>query len=956
MHKFKIPYTYEKLLITGNAVKIPNTPISMEELLQFMHEILEEVLIEQAGRDLFQKEEALRLLISHFLAQNDWRSIADYEKEFAALNENDRHKILKSMILWFELANLVETTFRKSISLEEIQQNDLNLQSTIKYSKTKITNAIDLIGLMHKSQLQLTFSPHPLNKRKPSILNLLKNIYTRLEEFPSCKPFPLMTEILRSKIKSELTVLWGTNESRPIRYHEFDRLRNSLFYFENSIVDTISLIYNKILQSMQFQLKQHKVDYNLPIFFEFSYLLRAIGYKKNPDLPTLTLLMQKRLMLRRYIDDIKKMLKDLPISSRYFEFSNELAKSLEEDEFLFPEFTALTEDLNIDEPIRRKLDFIRLKLENSLAQVNSHIDRLGLDQTMVGYNPFFVSVPNGPRYNRSQEFLEDLQIIYRTLKKSRGKIIAKTHFHPLMEKVRIFGFHMAPLDIVVDVNDLHNLFSELFELNGFSYQDMETSEKEKLLLNELSSLRPLGADLFYQSNLLSLRASHSLNFFKKLRNSLDTVSPRSIQSIILHNYSSYVDYLEAMLICKEVGILKMAATNKIATMAIDIIPSLQTDKNLINIPHEIGLLAKHTSYFQLLQKRKKIQPLFLDFSTLIKDVSYLKTYYLILELHNSLYHLSKKTKIKFRIVHGRGSPLGRGGIPSSEAIENLPGMIHAVQILEAGEAIPSKYFDKTIAWYNLETVVSSWLKKRILGHKPFDRTVESKIESLLFLSEKCQEKYNELLDNEDFRQFFVDCTPVDEIDMFLFNNPVSSIEKIKRGLPLSSIDTLSWNLAWNVSRINLSSFYGVGTALQTYSETYGIDLLKSLYQNWGYFKVIIDNLQMSLLKTNMRIGPYYASHGDNNAKAIMHLIQKEYDLTCAMVLQITGQNELLEASFLRKTVLKRLENLDPLSIVHASLWNDWRLQGRSKDRSNNNIILCLEESVNVITTGLRNIG
>lgn len=932
----------------------------IDEIFNFINEILEEVIIEQGGRELFQIEEGLRLLANHYLSTEDWKALSDIEKELMQLAPDKLGTLIKSMILSFELANLVESRYRKRQYSNEEVRSQLDIVNAIKFAHKEGINVIGFIELMHKSMLQLVFSPHELNKRKPSFLGLLNSIYSLLGEIPRVGDNIVEKNRLRSQIKSEVTILWGTNEGKLVQSSSVEKVRNSMYYFDKSIVDAIASVYQELYDGTMLLLQQRMGDYNLPIFLEFSYLLGSPVPTTmiDPRLPMIVLLLQKRLMLRKYLSDIQTLLKKIPISSQFFEPSKDLIVSLQNDEELFPDFVALTRDLNIDEPFRRKLDFIRLKLENSLTNVKARMDTLMDDLTLVGYNPYVVSLPSGPHYHRSQEFFEDLKVVYSALKRSGGKLIAQTHFHPLMEKVRIFGFHLAPLEVVINADHIHRFLAELFQLNGnTAYKDLPYAEKAAILEKELNRIRPLGASLFYESDLLTEFSTDFFELFLNLVLVTEIISPVAIQSIVIEDYQSYADYLAVLLICKEVGLLRASPT-KIDRILVDIVPMIRTENTIERLAHDFTILLQNSVYRQVLQKRKRTQAIFLDFSVLTKEIGYLKSHLILQQLQENLSEFSKKRKIRFRFTHGRGSPLGRGGLPSSQAIEVLPRINSMdIQILEVGEAIPSKFSDVEMALFNIKSVVTASLKKRIkdrFGRKRL-RNPEF-MDYLLQISEKSSETYRELISSSQFRQYLLECSPLDAIDFLLSNNPYYSIDRLKEGKGVEEINPTSWNYAWNLTRLNVSMFFGVGTALTAFEKEKGLDLLQTMYQQWDFFRTLIDNLQMVLLKNNLIIANYFASNGKHESKSVFSEMKLEFERTVEIVLKVTGQKELLQGSHLRIAVIERLKSLDPLSLMFPGLWKRWRLEKRQKDEKMKQLLLGIEESVNVITTGLRNIG
>ena len=86
----------------------------------------------------------------------------------------------------------------------------------------------------------------------------------------------------------------------------------------------------------------------------------------------------------------------------------------------------------------------------------------------------------------------------------------------------------------------------------------------------------------------------------------------------------------------------------------------------------------------------------------------------------------------------------------------------------------------------------------------------------------------------------------------------------KRGLGAKSLDdlrTIPWIFSWSQARINLAAWYGLGTACEQLGD---LDQLKAAYQEWPFFRTFIDNIEMSIAKTDQRIAKMYLHLGDRD--------------------------------------------------------------------------------------------
>src|SRR5699024_1144673 len=105
-----------------------------------------------------------------------------------------------------------------------------------------------------------------------------------------------------------------------------------------------------------------------------------------------------------------------------------------------------------------------------------------------------------------------------------------------------------------------------------------------------------------------------------------------------------------------------------------------------------------------------------------------------------------------------------------------------------------------------------------------------------------------------------------------------------------------WVFAWTQARINLAGWFGLGTALEAVGDE---DLLLEAYREWPLLGTMIDNVAMSLAKTDERIARQYLALGDRDDLAELTL--EELALTRSWVIRLTGGESLLQ----NKPVLQR---------------------------------------------------
>ncbi len=81
------------------------------------------------------------------------------------------------------------------------------------------------------------------------------------------------------------------------------------------------------------------------------------------------------------------------------------------------------------------------------------------------------------------------------------------------------------------------------------------------------------------------------------------------------------------------------------------------------------------------------------------------------------------------------------------------------------------------------------------------------------LSEVAFRQYRSLVEKPEFITYFHEATPIDHIDAL---NIGSRPSRRKATQDISDLRAIPWVFAWTQTRVNLPSWYGVGSALETW--------------------------------------------------------------------------------------------------------------------------------------------
>jgi len=175
----------------------------------------------------------------------------------------------------------------------------------------------------------------------------------------------------------------------------------------------------------------------------------------------------------------------------------------------------------------------------------------------------------------------------------------------------------------------------------------------------------------------------------------------------------------------------------------------------------------------------------------------------------------------------------------------------------------------------------------------------------------------------------------------------------RRGLSVESLEDLRaipWVFAWTQARINLTGWFGLGTALAAVGD---VAALRDAYSRWPLFTSMIDNVEMSLAKSDLRIAERYLALGDRDDLAA--LVLAEMELTRHWVQQTSGHHDILDdRPVLQRAVRLRSPYVDALSLLQLRALRAVRASGSTDPQDAPHRLLLL--AVNGVAAGLQNTG
>ena len=393
---------------------------------------------------------------------------------------------------------------------------------------------------------------------------------------------------------------------------------------------------------------------------------------------------------------------------------------------------------------------------------------------------------------------------------------------------------------------------------------------------------------------------------------------------------------------------------------VDLVPLFETIQDLENAAHILSELWVDPGYRAHLKRRGNIQEIMVGYSDSNKDGGYLAANWFLYRAQKEISRLADERGVKIRFFHGKGGSIDRGGGSSYRSLRAQPHAAHGgrIRITEQGEVISLKYSNPAIAQRNLEQLTSAVIAVQCLPiAEPMAKQLsqwEAQMDQLARLSFDCYQLL--VYGTPEFSEYFWQATPIDLIEHLRLGSRPTRRQATK---DIRQLRAIPWVFAWTQSRHLLSAWYGVGHALQEFEQHTpdGLAKLRDMYQHWPFFRALLDNAEVSLAKTDLRIAAEYAAQVRSVVvrRKIFGLIETEYDRSVKAILRVTQRSKLLENQpVLALSIRRRNPYVDPLNYLQIRFLARWRKAGEKQRTEIQRRLLAL--TVNGIAFGMKSTG
>ena len=904
------------IVSSGTGTKGPeerDLPASLKEEMDLCLQILREVLGEFDENLLAKfdevREHALNASAERFSGilsdtnpdQDDLQKVVDIVDK---MDVHDAQLLARAFTTYFHLANLCEENYRVSVlhsreaAVDEDQAVDPVNEMTCAYHQL-----INEMGPARAKELldQLEFHPvftaHPTEARRKAVEGKIRRISQLLEAHKLLGGSDKKENSRR--LFNEIDALFRTSPialKKPTPVEEADTI---LDIFDNTLFYTIPQVYRRF-DDWVLGDKAGLVPPVCPAFFHPG---SWIGSDRDGN-PNVTAKVSRQVA-RKFSDHV---LGALEIETR------RVGKNLTMEAETTPPSAELKSLWNHQKEMSERLT-------DKAALISTKELHRAVMLVMADRLKATIDRDADLMYRSCEDYIADLKTVQRSLAEANAKRSAYGPLQDLIWQAETFGFHMVEMEFrqhsvvhsraLEDIRE-HGLHGERGELQPMTHEVLDT-------------FRALGS--IQKRNGIKAARRYIISFTKSAQNIKDVY---------------------------ELNRLAFSHPEDVPT--IDVIPLFEQLEDLQNSVDVLEEMIKIPEVQARLKATGGKMEVMLGYSDSSKDAGPTSA---TLALHSAQERIAKWAEshnIDLTLFHGRGGAVGRGGGPANRAVLAQPvGSVKCrFKLTEQGEVIFARYGNPALAIRHVESVAAATLLQSAPSVEKRNTDMTKKYADMASkLDEAAHERFLDLLNTDGFAPWFSTVTPLTEIGLL----PIGS-RPAKRGLGAKSLDdlrTIPWIFSWAQARINLAAWYGLGTACEKFGD---LATLRQAYEEWPLFSTFIDNIEMSLAKTDERIAKMYLALGDR--EDLNKKVLDEMELTRKWVLKIVGDEwPLQHRHVLGQAIRIRSPYVDALSVTQVLALGSLRKRVDKEELTHGQkenytyLILC---TVSGVAAGLQNTG
>ncbi|WP_197231595.1 phosphoenolpyruvate carboxylase [Novipirellula artificiosorum] len=886
----------------------------LRDEIAFLGEMLGDTIRQIAGDHAFEQLERLRKLSweRRTGASEAERRMAEL---IASLDQDTLRVVIRGFSVFLDLLNLSEDRQRVRVLRNRARDSfpeprSESIRKAVVEWKALGKSPTEVQQLIDQLRVELVFTAHPTEAKRRSVREKLRRMRELLSDYDRDQ---LPTERARTErqIRGEIAKLWQTDFIRPWRPSVMQEVGRGLS-FKPVLWNEVPQIMHEIRKSLTLSYGE-AVKVHEPCLTFGSW----IGGDRDghpgvtAEVTRETFEWLRHAAFEFHLAACDELSNSLSLSQRQVKFAATLSDAIQSAINKWPHFETLLAAIPPGELCRRWLAVIRWRLQQTQALT---LDESPCDEHDDADSATSADDAKFGSYDSPAALSADLDVLLDAIHHCPSGLYVADEVQMWHDRIATFGFHLAKLDVRQDSRQYAEVMNEILRVTGIceSAEHLEESERQQVLRDSLKQQVPL------EMQALSSQACETLELFRLLHRVVDDFGPDALGGHVISMTRWPSDVLTVLWLWEHTGESDQMVPAE-GEYCLPIIPLFETIDDLQRAPEILSGMLRIDAYRSQVRRQNDHQTVMLGYSDSTKDGGYLSACWSLQKAQQQLVKIAEAEGVQLTFFHGRGGSLGRGGGPTARSILSLPSGTFggSLRLTEQGEVLADRYDDAAIAHRHLEQVLWSSL---VSSGRAVANEREQWSDTMEQLAEASFNHYRELVQQPDFVAFFRRATPVSGIEQL----PIGSRPSRRRGgNSLSDLRAIPWVFSWTQCRLLIPAWYGLGWAVGVMAqEQAAAEWLKSMYQDWPFFRATIDNAELALAKTDLGIARQYEKLADDteSLREIAELISDEFVRSRDAVYMLTGKQELLDSTpWLKESIRVRNRYIDPLNMIQVEL-------------------------------------
>lgn len=852
-----------------------------------------DILQDLHGEEIRETVQDCYEISAEYEGKRDPQKLEELGRVLTSLDAGDSIVVAKSFSNMLNLANLaeeVQIAYRRRIKLKKRDFSDeasATTESDIEETLKRLVGQLnktpqEVFDALKNQTVDLVLTAHPTQSVRRSLLQKHARIRDCLTQLNAKDITPDDKQELDEALQREIQAAFRTDEIRRNPPTPQDEMRAGMSYFHETIWKGVPKFLRRVDTALKNIGINERVPYNAPLI-QFSSWMggdRDGNPRVTPEVTRDVCLLARMMAANLYFSQIEDLMFELSMWRCNDELrmrADELHSSSKRNAKHYIEFW---KQVPPNEPYRVILGDVRDKLYHTRERARQLLANGVSD------------IPEESTFTNVEEFLEPLELCYRSLCACGDRPIADGSLLDFLRQVSTFGLSLVRLDIRQESDrhtDVLDAITRHLEIG--SYREWPEERRQEWLLSELSGKRPLfGTDLPKTEEIADV-----LNTFYVIAE----LPSDNFGAYIISMATAPSDVLAVELLQRECHVKN----------PLRVVPLFEKLADLEAAPASVARLFSIDWYRNRINGKQEVM---IGYSDSGKDAGRLSAAWQLYKAQEELVKVAKEYGVKLTMFHGRGGTVGRGGGPTHLAIlSQPPDTIHgSLRVTVQGEVIEQSFGEEHLCFRTLQRFSAATLEHGM--HPPVAPKPEwrSLMDEMAVVATK---EYRSVVFQEPrFVEYFRRATPELEYGRM---NIGSRPSKRKPSGGIESLRAIPWIFAWTQTRFHLPVWLGFGAAMKHVIEKdiRNLQMLKDMYREWPFFRVTIDLIEMVLAKGDPGIAALYDKLlVSPDLWPFGEQLRANYEATQNLILQVAGHKELLEGDpYLRQ----RLRLRDPYITV-----------------------------------------